>query len=406
MTNLADPPLILFGAFDRHNLGDLLLGKVAAALMRPRGVVFAGLAERDLTAVGGERVRSIRNLAGEWGRLPADVLHVGGEILTCSLYEAAVMLQADDVAGHLTSRHEMDATAQQAWAAAELGMDQPIAYLLPQGVFRNQRAVGFLGAGGVGLSALPQGVREVVFRRLSSSGFVWVRDKVTHRVLESSGVSALLAPDPCETAAEILGGGILARAAIHATYPQGYLAVQFSADYGDDATLDAIGQSLLRIQRDQDVGIVFFRAGAAPWHDSLSVYSRLVSRTNGLDAVVCSASHVLDLCALLARSRGFVGSSLHGRIVAESFGRPAASLVRGDALRSKVGNYVDSWRSGLGGSVAQADCLAEAFHVALTVGEKRIRAVRRCSLLAIAAANRCRRALGLATPAVVTSIQA
>ena len=87
-----ETPLIFFGAFDRHNLGDLLLGKVAQALRFPRPVVFAGLTARDLTLLGGTRVRPIGELAHEWGGRPADIVHVGGEILTCSLYEAAVML--------------------------------------------------------------------------------------------------------------------------------------------------------------------------------------------------------------------------------------------------------------------------------------------------------------------------
>lgn len=38
---------IVFGAFDRHNLGDLLFAHVAAALLpRDETVVFAGLAAR------------------------------------------------------------------------------------------------------------------------------------------------------------------------------------------------------------------------------------------------------------------------------------------------------------------------------------------------------------------------
>ncbi|MDI3515584.1 MAG: hypothetical protein PWP40_2813, partial [Rhodocyclaceae bacterium] len=47
----ARPPLILFGAFDRHNLGDLLLGRIAAALAARfapgRPLRWAGLAARD-----------------------------------------------------------------------------------------------------------------------------------------------------------------------------------------------------------------------------------------------------------------------------------------------------------------------------------------------------------------------
>ena len=75
------PPLILFGAFDRHNLGDLQFAHIAAC-RAPRPVILAGLVERDLTPWGGHRVRAVAEVARTWGEAPADVLHVGGEILT------------------------------------------------------------------------------------------------------------------------------------------------------------------------------------------------------------------------------------------------------------------------------------------------------------------------------------
>lgn len=404
-----ETPLILFGAFDRHNLGDLLLGKVAQALMFPRPVVFAGLAARDLTSVGGMRVRPICELAHEWGGRPADIVHVGGEILTCSLYEAAVMLLADENARIVISRHDSDPFSRHAWAVAELGLDQPIAYQLPPALFRNCRFVGYLGAGGVGLSTFPAKIRDAVVEKLSASKFVWVRDTTTHRTLKSLGVISLLAPDPCELVARIFGGVIQEKSESSETmvgrYPDGYLAVQFSADFGDDATLDAIGRGLCRIQREQNCHIVFFRAGAAPWHDSLAVYSRLISRIAGLDATIFDSLHVPDLCALLAESSGFIGSSLHGRIIAEAFGRVAVSLVRGDPSLSKVGIYVDSWHPERGGTVAHAGLLDSVFRSAREDAACRSQQSSGLPDRVMVAANRCRCALGLAPLERVTSIQ-
>jgi len=83
-------PVVLFGACDRHNLGDLLFAHVAAALLPGRELVVAGLAERDLRAAGGHRVQSLHGLAQQ-GRLQgAHLLHVGGEILTTTAREASV----------------------------------------------------------------------------------------------------------------------------------------------------------------------------------------------------------------------------------------------------------------------------------------------------------------------------
>ncbi len=97
---MSSDPLIVFGAFDRHNFGDLLFPHVAEALLPGRELVFAGVARRDLRAFGGHQVESIVALAKQRGERPANVLHIGGEILTVDAWQAAVMvLPADDVGG-------------------------------------------------------------------------------------------------------------------------------------------------------------------------------------------------------------------------------------------------------------------------------------------------------------------
>jgi len=50
-------PIILFGAFDRHNLGDLLFPHIAGALLPGTDLFHAGLARRDLRPHGGHAVR-------------------------------------------------------------------------------------------------------------------------------------------------------------------------------------------------------------------------------------------------------------------------------------------------------------------------------------------------------------
>ena len=117
---MSETPLILFGACDRHNLGDLLLAHVAAAETAPRPVLFAGLVERDLTPWGGHKVRALAALAEEWGDRRADLLHVGGELLTCESLEAAVMLQAPEESkaaiARLDSRYSVGSAAARRWA--------------------------------------------------------------------------------------------------------------------------------------------------------------------------------------------------------------------------------------------------------------------------------------------------
>lgn len=130
-------PLILFGAFDRHNLGDLLLGRIAGALAEAsapgRPLLFAGAASRDLREAGGEQVHGLDALIEHWQResahdpqrLPPDLLQAGGEILGCTAWEAAVMLETPDHAAALIRAHDRDLAGRKAWARLRARLAAP-----------------------------------------------------------------------------------------------------------------------------------------------------------------------------------------------------------------------------------------------------------------------------------------
>src|SRR5262249_16050072 len=88
-------PLVVFGAFDRHNFGDMLFPYIVEAVVPGRELVFAVVTERDLTGYGAHRVEAIARVAESWvarhGDSPVDVIHVVGEILSCNAYGAALM---------------------------------------------------------------------------------------------------------------------------------------------------------------------------------------------------------------------------------------------------------------------------------------------------------------------------
>jgi len=366
------PPLILFGAFDRHNLGDLLFAHIAARLAE-RPVVFAGLAERDLSAWGGHRVRAIGEVAQSWGDAPADLLHVGGEILTCSRFEAAVMLQSPIDVTDAIRRFERHPSAGDRWARHYLGLPQSIAYVVPRSLFRNPRHFVFHGIGGVALDRLPAPLRDEALAALGAAERVCVRDSVTRAHLAAAGITADLAPDPAALTARLFSTDIARHAAagdvaaLRARFAQGYLAVQFSADLGDDTTLDQLATQLSDVQAASNLALVFFCAGLAPWHDDPAVYEGLLTRLPaGRPATIFRSAHIWDLCALLAHATAFCGTSLHGRIVASAFARPAVSLVRNTSEPSKPAAYVATWDRAAGTSLVMPAGLAGALETALS----------------------------------------
>lgn len=323
----APSSLVLFGAFDRHNFGDLLFPHLMTALLPGQAFEFSGLATRDLRAFGGHRVSAL----GERPK-PASLIHVGGELLTCSAWQAAVMLLDPAEAAAAIALNDDDPAAATEWAARQLGTSRSMPYVAGRDVLVPSGRLIFNAVGGVEWTFLAAAQREEVKTALGQADWVSVRDHVTHDALRVEGIDVPLCPDPAVMVAECCGEMILehqrqgAVKAIREAFPQGYLACQFSADFADDASLDALGQGLSRVAAGTGLGLALFRAGAAPWHDDPRLHESLLRRFPPGTVRLFPSLHLWDICALIAASRGVVGSSLHGRIVALAYGLPRVSL--------------------------------------------------------------------------------
>ncbi len=349
---MAAPPLILFGAFDRHNLGDILLARVAEAEIArqapSRPILLAGLAARDTTSGNGPPVRAIADLARAWGDAPADVLHVGGELLTCALFQAAVMLQSPAEADAAIARYAGDEAAGLDWARRFTKLDQGLGYLVPKALFRNPGRFEYRAVGGVDLAGLAPALRAEVLARLREADDLSVRDRVTHASLASVGIDAALEPDPVSHVPALFAERIRAHAeagepaAVGAAFARGYLAVQFAAEYGDDASLAVLADFLDARLSGTGLGLALFRAGAAPWHDDLAVYRRLASRLGKRDIRLFRSLDVWDICALLSRARGYCGTSLHGWILSRAFALDILDFPL-PARNGKLAAYRATW---------------------------------------------------------------
>jgi len=378
-------PTILFGAFDRHNFGDLLFPHIAAALLEDNHPLFAGLAQRDLSCYGGHPVSALAQLAADWGERPVNIIHVGGEILTCDAWQAAVMLLPPDEAQATIARFDGRPEERLAWARGKLGISALAPYTLPRRLFPRAARIVYNAVGGVELSECDPAMRAEVLANLKAANAVSVRDQQTLAQLAEAGITARLIPDPAVMVAELFGTTIRRRAQdgeiaqILAAFPQGYLAVQFSADFGDDATLTAIAAQLEQVSRSTGYGVVFFRAGAAPWHDDLRCYQRVAARMRAPAVKLFVSLNLWDICTLIAFSHGYCGSSLHGRIIAMAFALPRLNLTHpGQARRpTKQAAFAATWEKADCSTAAEVHEIAQGIRHALSIDPRQHRQTAR-----------------------------
>lgn len=335
---------VLFGAFDRHNFGDLLFPHLLSALLPGQAFAFAGLAERDLRAFGGHRVKPL-------AAPPAQLIHAGGELLTCSAWQAAVMLLDPAVAAEAIACYDNDPAAGAAWAARQLGTSRSMPYVVGRDALAPGGKLIFNAVGGVEWDGLAAAQRDEVKTALGQADWLSVRDHVTQAALRAEGINAPLCPDPAVMVAPCFGEVIdqhrqqgVVKAILDA-FPQGYLACQFSTDFADDSSLDALAQGLSGAAAATGLGLALFRAGAAPWHDDPALLEKLQRRLPPGTAQLFPSLHLWDICALIAASRGVVCSSLHGRIVALAYGLPRVSLMppQQDRRPDKRTAFAETW---------------------------------------------------------------
>ena len=261
------------------------------------------------------------------------------------------MLLPPDQAQVTIAYLEQRPSEQAAWVARVTGSQALAPYVASRARLPALRRTFFAGVGGVGLERAPPAMRAEVLAALRAAAFVSVRDRVTLATLLDAGIPARLMPDPAVLVVRLFGDRIRRQAAagelaaLRSAFPQGYLALQISAEFADDACLAALAAALQTWLTATGLGLALFRAGLAPWHDDLDVLRRLAELLPVDSVRIMTAAHLWDICGLISCSRGYAGSSLHGRIVATAYGLPRLSLVPsgGSAQAAKLAAYLQSW---------------------------------------------------------------
>lgn len=314
-----NPDAILFGAFERHNFGDLLMGFAFERLLSQKGVktIHASILDNDLSPYGGTRVHSIFSLLANGMDPDIPILHVGGETGSCTFLEALACDSPTALPFHLKDiiSHEVH---------QKLGTDRPFPYLTPPKERINQVAKtwGNRLFYGIGLSKLPDdnGQKEDLKATLAAARLISFRDANSLSHGRSIGIAqATYAPDIVLSIGQLMP--------VTRPMEPDYLLMHFKGDYLRRNAADLI-QALSQVAPRFNGGLKLGVAGTASYHDSLDDYywfKKLAEEADVFIEVLPSVD-ILTICQQIAKAAAVISTSLHYRIVARAYGVPRLTM--------------------------------------------------------------------------------
>ncbi|MFV0634393.1 polysaccharide pyruvyl transferase family protein [Demequina sp.] len=385
--------VLAVGAYERDNFGDLLFLEVTEALCAGASVTASSVIAADMTREFG---RAITTYAHELRAHTFDVVwSVGGELGRVNTSAALKYSLPPAAFASLTS---LDETARRPLVEQLTGMPhQDLVYVpdLTQFSLNSGARQVIHSAGLSGISTLRPEQQERIVARLSRAASITVRDNESGAVLAERGITADVSPDVVH-ALPLLFPHVLEDR-------HDSICFHAAATCMQRAGTERVGEALAALAAAADTDVLLFVAGTAFGHDSVERYQEVVrylaAKHPRVGVRISGSRDPMDLAKEVAGSRIWIGTSLHGRIIAASAGVPRVSLSKAidrPDPAEKTARYSRTWD----GEMPYATPLNDVVnaYTAAVAEETSARGVETGRDLALQALVTGRRAAGRALP--------
>ena len=346
------PRILLVGAYERDNLGDLLFLLVTERYVAEAEVVAAAPFAADMRALLDRRVHAYGPLLRDE---PWDVVWtVGGQIGSIDLRRAYRLSAAPEALARFDRANPLTRARILRRAVGGVRVEAPYIPDLTPGALTIVNSAGLSG-----IRWLPAGRRDRLIALLRTRSSISVRDGASSRFLTNAGIEHDLAPDAVHAVNRLWPGERDPRSDVAVVQVSRGILAQLRLERLADALAASPALAKLRIR--------LLLAGTANGHDAAEDLERLAAAVRraapGRDIALLEARRPRELVEEIRRAKVVVASSLHVRIVAAAFGIGRVSLAR-----PKTTRYARTWDAdmpfdvgpdGLDAAVARAIARAE-----------------------------------------------
>lgn len=363
--------ILTIGAYERDNFGDLLFWYVTKAFLSDYTLVPASICYTPINPLLEESVYPypIMLKSYKWDY----VMVIGGEIGGVDLYSALSMSLSSEKTKLLSS---LPPILKEKFTLfyCDIPLASP-AYLPDLGLYPLNIDTS-LCLNSIGISQIASScsgeMEHQWLQRLQKATTITVRDSASAEFLAHHNIPHKLAPDIVHLVRRLLDNEIQTKTTTNLSGKK-YFLFQINRALLIHWTPQAIIDSLLTLISSLDMDVYLFAAGTAAGHDDLSLYRYIAQSINerltSPRAYTIQERHPLALCKYIKYTSLWIGSSLHGRIIAAAYARARVSLEN-----AKVSRYAMDWDTNYPHG-ATLDNLYEASICALKVSPEQADAI-------------------------------
>ncbi len=321
--------ILTIGAYERDNFGDLLFYIITKKYLHGHMVVPGAVSSANMLDSIGEVVLPYPALmeSSDW-----DVIWVvGGEIGQASTnagIRMSITKKEEETYSGLSKKNQLALDESYSYDTKKT----TIGYLPSSDSVGPSTQVIVNSVGISGLAFMPDWIRKPANKSLAKSLYVSVRDPESSKYCRDLNIDADLTPDIVHTISRHYN--VLPKPAI---LTDDYMVFQMSEELAKTMDISNLVKNLDAIAQKYKCSIVFFAAGTANYHDNTDVYRNLITKLSCKTELFLDRNPI-ELAGCISNSRMWIGTSLHGRIIAASYGVRRVSFVN-----NKVSTYAKQW---------------------------------------------------------------
>ncbi|MGO2323674.1 polysaccharide pyruvyl transferase family protein [Vibrio casei] len=342
--------VVLYGAFDRYNFGDNLMPiifesycqKYKPELLDKIDFIYSAMSESDLSRYSCLKTKNINNVVKDL-RAGDVIVVVGGEVLCATSFTLFTHIFKpkflNDAIKFVNKVPYINTVLRY---LTNIIYHAPWSYpYIPDQAMLNDGVKIIYNTVGGNVSSLQKENRQKISQRLEKSDFISVRDKRTYDEIYPISKETKLAPDSVFLVSSLCDNSFInnnVRQDLIDNFNYKYIVFQ-AAPTKAGHSLEELSNKLKALSKSLECKIVLLPIGYASGHDDYYFLKKINKLIPDCTTLAYNLN-VWEILYIIKNSKAYIGTSLHGAIIAMSYSVPHYGLNK---KIKKLDAFLNDW---------------------------------------------------------------